>query len=134
VDITVYLPDGLAKRAKDAGVNLSRMLRDALTDEFERQDAVETTLKDPEDFELRISAERGYYTGRIRGAKIAGSDRGDVEVFLTENENVVVYDTNKETYTVVEDPEDDLRNWLDDEAYVEAMSALGLEATVDLDV
>lgn len=34
VRFTVYLPDGLGQRAKDAGLNLSRLLRDAVEREL----------------------------------------------------------------------------------------------------
>jgi post-segregation antitoxin (ccd killing protein) len=44
VDITVYLPDEVAQRAKAQNVNLSRVLRDALTAQFAEEDAVSATL------------------------------------------------------------------------------------------
>lgn len=34
VRFTVYLPDGLGQRAKDAGLNLSRLLRDGVEREL----------------------------------------------------------------------------------------------------
>ena len=45
MDITIYLPDEIAKRAKTKGINLSRVLRDALAGQFAEEDAVNETLE-----------------------------------------------------------------------------------------
>jgi len=133
VDITIYLPDEIADRAKRQNVNLSRLLRDALAAQFQQEDAMAKTLEGASQVVLQLENEDGRtYKGRITATKIAGS--GDVEVFLTEEENVVVYEENKCKYSVCEDPEEDLRGWLTDDQYIEAMNALGIEPTVDLDI
>jgi hypothetical protein len=47
VDITVYLPDELGARARaDPNVNLSRLLRAALIEHYEREDTMTETLTD----------------------------------------------------------------------------------------
>ena len=133
MDITIYLPDEIADRAKRQNVNLSRLLRDALAAQFQQEDAMAKTLEGASQVVLQLENEDGRtYKGRITATKIAGS--GDVEVFLTEEENVVVYEENKCKYSVCEDPEEDLRGWLTDDQYIEAMNALGIEPTVDLDI
>lgn len=131
MDITVYLPDEIGRRAKAAELPLSRMLRDAVIQELERQDAVTKTLTDPQTFELDLEDRDGNaYTGRITGAKIA--DDRDVTIYLTDDERVIAYEADKGRYDVVDDPESDLANWLRGDAYLEAMNALGLKPIVDL--
>jgi non-ribosomal peptide synthetase component E (peptide arylation enzyme) len=136
VDITIYLPDDLARRAKDQGINLSRMLRDALTARFQEEATVAAVLEGATKIELRIEGDRGnVYTGRITGRKIASGEH--VEVFLTDKENVVVYDFDNLKYYV--EGEDFGRSSLEDlvgdrDVYLRVMHALGRPATVDLDV
>ena len=134
MDITIYLPDDIAARAKKQNVNLSRMLRDALTAQFEEEDTVAKTLEDVKEIVLDLEDDNGHsYKGRITGTKIG--DSGDVEVFLTDEQNVLVYDGSQLKYWVCADPEENLRDWLtDNDQYIEAMDALGISATVDLQV
>lgn len=135
MDITVYLPDALGERAKKADINLSRMLRDALTEEFEMSDAIATTLNEPDTFTFGLEDDEGrFYEGRITGAKIAKD--GDVEVFLTEDERIIVVDHSQSRHIQVstwEDPREVLRDWLrDDGEYVRAMQALGIKPVIDI--
>jgi hypothetical protein len=127
MDITIYLPEELGKRAKDdASVNLSRMLRDALTEHYHQEDAMEATLKDPTTIELDL--ENGTI-GRFTGKEIGEN------VFLTESGNVVGYDPDKLEYSVLEDPQNQLQDLLPDpEEYAHAMNALGLRPVIDLPV
>ena len=67
MDITVYLPDEIGQRAKEHELNLSRLLRDAVTEELSRRGAVAETLKDSEVYEIELEGDAGYYTGRITG-------------------------------------------------------------------
>jgi hypothetical protein len=48
-----------------------------------------------------------------------------VEVFLTYDERVLVYDERRSDYWVVEDTEEELGNWLDDDGYASALAASG---------
>lgn len=133
VDVTVYLPDDVGERAKNEGINLSRTLRDALHDELARRDAMSSALKDTQTHELQLEDKEGNpFTGRIAGTVLAEDVRHDVTVFLTDDERVIVYDERRSQHQIIDDPEDDLRGWLSDGAYTEAMNALGIKAIVDL--
>jgi hypothetical protein len=126
VNINVYLPDDLGKRAKAADVPFSQLLRDAVVEELERREAMSETLRDVETFELPLEDKDGKaYTGRITGTAIDGDDK-DVEIFLTEDERVIWYDNSKLTYWILENPEKELEGWPD------ALRALGYTPVVDL--
>lgn len=43
MNIAVYLPDDIGKRAKAEGINISLFLRNALIAEFEKRDTVRST-------------------------------------------------------------------------------------------
>ncbi len=133
MDITVYLPDELGKRAKRENVNLSRMLRDALIEEFQRRDTMKATLDDMQVYEVEVEDDEGkVYTGRITGSQIAYDESGDVTVFLTDDERVIVHDGKRMKYWVLDDPEEQLRGWLGPAEYYEAVDALGITPVVDL--
>jgi post-segregation antitoxin (ccd killing protein) len=131
VDITIYLPDDIAQRAKKQNVNLSRLLRDALVEKFRVEDIMAETLEGASEIKLKLENENGrMYTGRITGKMIASGNR--VEVYLTEDERVIVYDFDNLKYWV-EDWETDLEALIGDrDVYVEAMDALGREVTIDI--
>ena len=135
MDFTVYLPDELGKRAKAAELPLSRMLRDAVTEELERQQTVSNTLSTPQTFDLDLQdADGRWYVGRVTGTEIAINDDGDVVIYLTDDERVIAYEAENARYTIVDDPESDLRSWLpnSNDAYMDAMNALGLKPIIDL--
>jgi post-segregation antitoxin (ccd killing protein) len=131
MDITVYLPDEIGERAKSAGLNLSRLLRDAVSQELERRDALAETLENPETYNVALEDRDGLeYTGRITGRLIASS--GDIDVYLAEDERVLVHDRFKLKYWEEDDPQENLRDVLEPGSYRTAMNALGLEAIIDL--
>jgi hypothetical protein len=134
VDITVYLPDEIGAQAKAADLNLSRMLRDAVTDELDRRTTVETTLDGAHEikFEL-VDDEGGSYIGRITGRIIADdSDRErGVCVYLTDDERIIAHSEYDGKYWQPDNAED-LRPHLSAGAYVDACKALGVDAVVDL--
>jgi hypothetical protein len=143
VDFTLYLPDEIGQRAKDAFQrgDLSRLFRDAVTDELERRTAVSTTLDQPQTYELSLEDEDGrYYTGRITGKEIAYDERSGhsvIKVYLTEDERVIVHDdANLRYYDLSDDPgtnvAEELRQWLSPGAYSDAMHALGEKPVIDL--
>ena len=137
MDFTVYLPDDIGKRAKEAqDLNLSRLLRDAVTRELERREAMKTTLETPTTHEVYVEDRDGRgYTGRITGRSIAATeDHEEIEVFLTTDERVIVYYGKKNEYHVLDNPAEELREWLSDApaAYFDAMTALGEEPVMDL--
>jgi uncharacterized protein YmfQ (DUF2313 family) len=126
VDITIYLPDELGQWAKAEGLNLSRMLRDAITNEQHRRDAVNKTLDNVKVHELPLEDGR---VGRLTGKLIA--DDGRWTVYLTEDERVLVYDQRAERVDEVQNPQEELRG-LDGEAYAAVADAFGFRAIVDL--
>ena len=134
---TVYLPDDLSKAVKAAkpDLNLSRLLRDAVTDELERRATVANTLNEIKVHEVYIEDEDGRgYTGRITGTEIACDDHEEIQVFLTDDQRVLVYDGQRSEYHHVTDNLDqELRGWLiNDGVYSDAMLALGIKPTIDL--
>ncbi len=131
MDITIYLPNELGERAKREGINLSRMLRDELLGELQRRATVSQTLEQTQTYELKLETDEGaFYVGRVNGTVIGES--GDVRVFLTDDERVILYDERESRYSVVQDPAEELRGSLDDEGYARALGALGLTPVIDL--
>jgi hypothetical protein len=133
MNVNLYLPDDLGKRAKDAELPLSRLLQVAVTTELGRRAAVSKTLAEPQTFELTLEDHDGHiYTGRVTGACIAESRHGEVSVFLTDDERVIVYEDDRRQYHVIDDVHN-LRDWLtDDAAYCDALEALGETPIVDI--
>lgn len=128
MDVTVYLPDEIGKRAKDEGINLSRTLRTALEGELGRLEQMRRATGDSQVFEVRVAKNDDEFTGRITGSLIDRS--GDSAVYLTDDERVVVYDefrTSVETFTVSE-----AREKLSPEKFSEALRTLGVTPVVDL--
>jgi hypothetical protein len=131
VDITIYLPDDIGKKAKEAELPLSRMLRDAVVDELERREAVTETLADVEVYEVQLENRDGVgYRGRITGKLLA--EFNDLQVFLTEDERVILYNERRSNYFELEHPEVTLREELDDANYFQVMTELGLTPVIDL--
>ena len=133
--ITVYLPDETGKWAKEHDLPLSRMLRDAVDAEREQRKAVAATLEDAETHELPVTDRDGRsYTARLHGALIAdaGDGTGGVLVFLGQDERVYVFDGRRDPELHEDVDPDDLRDWLDDSLYIDAMAALGCEAVIDI--
>ena len=132
MDFTVYLPDALGERAKaEPNLNLSRMLRDALQEELDRRDQMTDTLKNVGTHTVPLENDSGaYYTGRITGALVYNDGR--VEVFITDDERVIVYDLGELKHHVLQDPEEELRNTLDEDSYSTVMEALGISPVIDL--
>lgn len=133
MDVTIYLPDLLGARAKKSGLNLSRLLRVKLEEVFASEDVMTETLDATIEVEVNLVDEEGRdYVGRFMGTRIAMSDRH--EVYLSEDRNVVVYDSDELRHWIADEPEDSLRDVLDEDAYRDAMHALGVKPKVDLAV
>ena len=139
MDITVYLPDEIGGRAKEAGLKFSALLRAAVFGELNRLAAVKSAAEGAEERELELEhPETGHpYTGRIVGTLLGGN--GEESVFLTDDERVIVYDSGKLEYWAFDaDAEDELAEALgvvfgrDQKQYVDVMDRLGLHAVVDL--
>jgi hypothetical protein len=136
VDITVYLPDELGKKAKEAKLPFSQLLRGAVEDELARQQAVADTLTEVEEHELDVETPEGsLVTGRLVGTCIAGPSRSDVSAYLTSDGRILVYDLNRlQVHDVTQDAVEALTNWFNDDndAYIEAMEAIGEKPVIDL--
>lgn len=133
MDITVYLPDEIGERAKEEELNLSRLLRDAVTDELERRETMAKTLDETETFEVELrDKEDRPYTGQIKGKRVAWDDKSGYEVFLTDDERVLFYDEGRQQYHQFDDPVEQLRSWLSPAMYSEALYALGEKPVVEL--
>jgi post-segregation antitoxin (ccd killing protein) len=71
MNFNLYLPDEIGQRAKADDLNLSRMLRKAVTAEFERRDAIAEALSDTQTYEFEWKTEElGDHTARITGRQI----------------------------------------------------------------
>lgn len=133
MDITIYLPDALGRRAKHAKLPLSRMLRDAVTEELERLATLAETLSRTETIRLELVDDNGLgFIGRFRGTRIAEQD--ETTVYLTEDERVVAHNRENAAHAIMDrmEAQNELDCWLEGEAYIRAMSALGLKAIIDL--
>ena len=131
MDITVYLPDELGGKAKEAELPFSRLLRGAVEEELERQATMKLTLKNAGPCELHLEDEEGRpYVGQFVGTSVV-EDR-DVQVFVTEDERVLLYDASKMQVHEIDDAQEELRDWLWDPAYAEAGHALGFPVIVEL--
>lgn len=137
MDVTVSLPDDMRKRAKDEGLNLSRLLRDALTAEFTKRDAIAQLLDDPQIHELELMTPEGrMYTGRFRGRLIHESEKGNEALYLTDDGRMLfVRDYEYEEYGGGPgEAADFLKAWLEDhpDQYVDACERLGLKPVIDI--
>jgi hypothetical protein len=57
---------------------------------------------------------------------------GEVRVFLTEDERVMVYQATERKLDEIDDPREQLSKYMKPEAYLAVMDALGLEAVLDI--
>src|SRR5262245_28047518 len=136
MNVNVYLPDDLGKRAKRADLAFSQLLRDAVTAELERREAMASTLTDdPQTFELELEDKDGFtYKGRITGKLITSEERGGLDVYLTEDERVILYYGERLDYWELDDPEYELRDELEMGTYREACAALGIKPNIVVDI
>jgi hypothetical protein len=137
VDITVYLPDELGAWAKEHHVNFSGLLRGEVDAERTRQQAAaklgEKTalhLLDVEDKDGR------FYTARFHGTPLHEA-LGECQAFMGDDGQVWIYNdfrqslwcNSADSYTSNHDA---LRECLSDDELIEAMSALGEAAVIDI--
>ncbi len=134
MDITVYLPDDVAQRAKSGNVNLSRVLRDALTTQFAEEDAVKATLEEASTVTLDLRTDEGRaYRGRMEAALLGEDAATGTAVYLRRNGTVITYRAEEQAFRSVEDPAVELAALLPIDRYVAAMDALGIVPEIDLD-
>jgi hypothetical protein len=140
VDITIYLPDLIGEQAKEAKLPLSRMLRAAVELELERRATMARTLKQTGTATYLLDVEgvqEGHppYTARLVGAELVrdGKPGSSHRAFLTDDGRVFVYvEEHGSLINVADDPVEKLREWLRDDAYLEALVALGIKPVVDV--
>lgn len=139
MDITVYLPDELGKWAKDHHLHLSRMLREAVEIEKRRHDASAALAAETTTHELAVSGPGSSsgtddYTALLHGVLIATQDLGggsSINVYAGENDKMYVYNTADGRLRRDLEPEE-LRQYVDEPTYIEAMRALGEEVVIDI--
>jgi hypothetical protein len=138
MNFNVYLPDELGERVKSEGLKLSRLLRDAVSKELKRKEAMASTLGEPSTFELDMLTEDGApYTGRIIGTQLIESDvTGPFDVYLTEDHRVILYHPEDKMVHIHESAGEELANILKDALtgpeFIQACQALGIRPVVDL--
>jgi hypothetical protein len=126
MNVNVYLPDDLGKRAKDADLPFSQLLRSAVSSELERREGMSQSLNYTQTIELELTDRDGNpYTGRLTGT-LLDSDREGRAVYLAADERVIFYDADKGDYWIVEDPGTELVRWPN------ALHALGIKPVVDI--
>jgi post-segregation antitoxin (ccd killing protein) len=130
-DVTVRVDTELRAKARDLGINLSRLLEDTLRDEIERLEARTAAAADATE-EIRIDLEDREgrrYVGRFTG-KLLGEARGTY-AYLLDDERVIVYDVDRLQYWENPTP---LEDWFphDPEVYIEILHGLGEKPEVDL--
>lgn len=138
MDITIYLPDDLGKWAKEHSLGLSRMLRDAVEAEKRRTDAITAAKEGSDTHKLEVQEPDGYggsdeITVRFHGTLIAKQDvagYGGNDVYLGQDGKVYVHDFQDHLHRDVEPG--DLREYVDEYTYIEAMRALGEEVVIDV--
>jgi post-segregation antitoxin (ccd killing protein) len=134
VDITVYLPDEVAQRAKAQNVNLSRVLRDALTAQFTEEDAVSATLEEARTVTLDLQTDEGRaYRGRMEATLLGEAADGATAVYVRRSGEVIAYRAKDRAFRAVEDPASELFAVLPADRYFAAMDALGIVPEIDLD-
>lgn len=136
--VNIYLPDDLGHRAKQAGLNLSRMLRDAAESELEKRDAMNAAIGDEEVYEFTLlDDDELEYTARVTGKLIAGDDPENVGVYLTSDKRVLAVYPDQRSYSELGHAGDDLledlrSSGLQGWEVAEACRALGIKPVIDL--
>jgi post-segregation antitoxin (ccd killing protein) len=133
----VYLPDEISERAKAAGLNLSGLLRIAVTDELDRLTALEQARDGMSPQNVDVDSGDESLRLRFTGKNIAGTDP---DIYLTNDGKVVlVWDDGYDTF----DDVDAFSDWVSaphrrrlyrdsEEAVTRALAELGGRRVVDL--
>ena len=122
MDVTVDLPEEIGHWAQESGIDLSQTLRAALEAERARRDTVAGTLADSKEHKIRVAETGLDYV--LHGTLIAQDYDHEVEAYLGDDERIYVYDAGRQRLHEVDSAED-LRDWLADGLYIDAMRALG---------
>lgn len=136
MDIKVYLPDDLGKRAKKADIKFSALLRAAVEDELMHQETLANNATDMAKIILDLEDKEGRsYKGRFTGVLLAEDD--DFAVYQKEDDTLLVYDKNQgDAYAPVDAhglyDVDALEDCVSQEVYIETMHAIGKDPIVNI--
>jgi len=105
VDITVYLPDELGRWAKDAGLNLSRLLRDEVQPERKRAETrAKISVGGFERIERYDSREDRHFAFQGRQiCKYRDNYHNDATAWLTPKGAIAIYDDTEEHLSTYRD-------------------------------
>jgi hypothetical protein len=139
MNVNLYLPDELGQQAKQAELPLSQLLREAVTAELERRQAVAKAINEASEHLLDLCDDsnggRGEYVGRLVGIVVGWNGYGDT-IYLADDGRVIAHrDTlNHKDITVLDDPAEDLRQYrLDDyDATMQALGLVGVKEIIDI--
>jgi hypothetical protein len=124
-DHTIYLPDEVSRAAKDAALNLSGLLRQAVLQELERKGQ----KPEPGVHLVRLIQQNGIEVeGRITGELL--DEDGSYQVYSTDDDRVLIY--SKQKNNVIEYSIAEARTKLSAHRFPKALAALGVQPTVDL--
>jgi post-segregation antitoxin (ccd killing protein) len=138
MNFNVYLPDELGQRVKSEDLNLSRTVRDAVTAEFKRRDAMAEALGSTATYEFHWQDQDGDYTARITGKRVwPDYDYELLQIFVTADERVLAVYPDQMTYHRLDEPGQDFTEnvldvGLEGDELLEAFRALGLKPVIDL--
>lgn len=100
MNLTVYLPDDLGRRAKEAGLKgqYSQLLQQAIEDELMKLENAEKHLRgEMTEVELELVDKDGNeYVGTFEGRRIGST--GELDVYLKDDGAVVVHDLEQSEY------------------------------------
>ena len=143
---SIYLPDDVHAKAKEAGLSLSGVLRDGIEREVTRREVLERAKAgEPQTYELDLNG----FVGRVEAILIVDSKRPEtndslvskaqaiegkpVQVYLLTDGRLLAYLVDERGYVdATEDPQQVLRPLLPNDAYVRAMNAVGITPTINL--
>jgi hypothetical protein len=130
--VSVYISEELRKQAEEAGINLSATLREALEEKLALRAAIADALSDGvQEHEVELKDCTGVITGKFFGETGSGE-----QIFLTDDERVLVYNTHTALVEELSNPEAALSTRLqeggDPEVLAPLMRALGLRPRVRL--
>lgn len=131
MNVSVYLPDDVEARAREEGLKLSRICRDAVERELERREKLKADLGDVETYDFELENEDGLsFIGRITGQLIAGDK--DNGLFLTSDKRYYLSDSHEEVSESEAHKFVELLKEDDPGDYIRACHKLGLKPVIDL--
>lgn len=130
------MPDDLRGRAKDAGLNLSKMLRDAVVLELNHRRALDEAAGDAKELLLDLADPAGNaYRGRLIGKVLFENAKGH-QILVTHDRRIVYYNPQLLVHELPEHEEaiqERVAEVCDSsDERIEMMAKLGLKAIIDL--